>query len=233
MRFSEAWLREWVNPAVDTATLADQLSMAGLEVDALIPAAPAFTGVSIGLVQAVEPHPDAAKLRVCRVDLGQGEPLQIICGAPNVAAGQRVPVATLGAILPGGLKIKRAKLRGIESHGMICSAAELGLAETSDGILPLPDDAPIGADFRAWLTLDDTCIELDLTPDRSDCLSLAGVAREVGVINRCPVCVPPIPAVPPSRDDRFPVELLAPEACPRYACRVIRAIDPSAETPLW
>ncbi len=233
MRFSEAWLREWVNPAVDTATLADQLSMAGLEVDALIPAAPAFTGVSIGLVQAVEPHPDAAKLRVCRVDLGQGEPLQIICGAPNVAAGQRVPVATLGAVLPGGLKIKRAKLRGIESHGMICSAAELGLAETSDGILPLPDDAPIGADFRAWLTLDDTCIELDLTPDRSDCLSLAGVAREVGVINRCPVCVPPIPAVPPRRDDRFPVELLAPEACPRYTCRVIRAIDPSAETPLW
>ncbi len=233
MRFSEAWLREWVNPAVDTATLADQLSMAGLEVDALIPAAPGFTGVRIGLVQAVEPHPDAAKLRVCRVDLGQGEPLQIICGAPNVAAGQRVPVATLGAVLPGGLKIKRVKLRGIESQGMICSAAELGLAETSDGILALPKEAPIGADFRTWLALDDTCIELDLTPDRSDCLSLAGVAREVGVINRCPVCVPPIPAVPPSRYDRFPVELLAPEACPRYACRVIRAINPSAETPLW
>lgn len=233
MRFSEAWLREWVNPAVDTATLADQLSMAGLEVDALIPAAPAFKGVSIGLVHAVEPHPDAAKLRICRVDLGQGEPLQIICGAPNVAAGQRVPVATLGAVLPGGLKIKRAKLRGIESQGMICSAAELGLAETSDGILPLPEEAPIGGDFRTWLALDDTCIELDLTPDRSDCLSLAGVAREVGVINRCPVCVPSIATIPPTHADRFPVELLAPEACPRYACRIIRAINPNAETPLW
>lgn len=233
MRFSEAWLREWVNPAVDTATLADQLSMAGLEVDALMPAAPAFKGVSIGLVRTVEAHPNAAKLRVCQVDLGRGEPLQIICGAPNVAIGQRVPVATLGAVLPGDLKIKRAKLRGIESQGMICSAAELGLAETSDGILALPEDAPIGDDFRTWLDLDDTCIELDLTPDRSDCLSIAGVAREVGVINRSPVSVPPIPAIPPSRDDRFPVALLSPEACPRYACRIIRAINPNAETPLW
>ena len=233
MRFSEAWLREWVNPPVDTAALADQLSMAGLEVDAINPAAPPFQGVRIGLVQQVEPHPDAAKLRICRVDLGQGEPLQIICGAANVAAGQRVPVATLGALLPGGLKIKRAKLRGVESHGMICSAVELGLAETADGILPLPADAPLGQDFRAWLGLDDACIELDLTPDRGDCLSLAGVAREVGVINRVPVCVPPLAPVAATRDDRFPVELLAPAACPRYACRVVRNIDPTAETPLW
>ena len=175
MRFSEAWLREWVNPPVDTAALAEQLSMAGLEVDAITPAAPPFQGVHIGLVQQVEPHPDAAKLRICRVDLGQGEPLQIICGAANVAAGQRVPVATLGAILPGGLKIKRAKLRGVESQGMICSATELGLAESSDGILPLPADAPLGQDFRTWLGLDDACIELDLTPDRSDCLDRKSV----------------------------------------------------------
>ena len=233
MKFSEAWLREWVNPPVDTPALADQLSMAGLEVDAITPAAPPFHGVQIGLVQEVQPHPDAVKLRICRVALGQGEPLQIICGAANVAAGQRVPVATLGAMLPGGLKIKRAKLRGVESQGIIRSAAELGLAETSEGILPLPADAPLGADFRAWLDLDDLCIELDLTPDRGDCLSLAGVAREVGVINRVPVCVPPITPVAATRDDRFPVELLAPAACPRYACRVVRHIDPAAETPLW
>ncbi len=233
MRFSEAWLREWVNPPVDTAALAEQLSMAGLEVDAITPAAPPFQGVQIGLVREVQPHPDAAKLRICQVDLGQGETRQIICGAPNVAAGQRVPVATLGAVLPGGLKIKRAKLRGVESQGMICSAAELGLAETSEGILPLPADAPLGQDFRAWLGLDDVCIELDLTPDRGDCLSLAGVAREVGVINRVPVCAPPLAPVSATRDDRFPVELLAPAACPRYACRVVRNIDPAAETPLW
>ena len=233
MRFSEAWLREWVNPPVDTAALAEQLSMAGLEVDAITPAAPPFQGVQIGLVQEVQPHPDAAKLRVCRVDLGQGEPLRIICGAANVATGQRVPVATLGAVLPGGLKIKRAKLRGVESLGMICSAAELGLAEASEGILPLPAEAPLGADFRAWLGLDDACIELDLTPDRGDCLSLAGVAREVGVINRVPVCVPPLAPVAATWDDRFPVELLAPAACPRYACRVVRNINPAAETPLW
>jgi len=233
MRFSEAWLREWVNPPVDTASLSDQLSMSGLEVDALIPAAPAFTGVVIGQVLTVVPHPDAAKLRICQVALGQGEPLQIICGAPNVAASLKVPVATLGADLPGGLKIKPAKLRGVASQGMICSAAELGLAEASDGILPLPGEAPVGSDFRSWLGLDDQSFALDLTPDRGDCLSLAGVAREVGVINRVEVRAPAIPPVPASLPDRLGVELLAPVDCPRYACRIIRAIDPAAETPLW
>ena len=157
MRFSEAWLREWVDPPVPTDALADQLSMAGLEVDAVAPVAPPFSGVVIGAVQAVEPHPDAAKLRICRVDVGaaDGQALQIICGAANVAAGMRVPVATIGAELPGDFKIKKAKLRGASSFGMICSAAELGLAESADGILPLPDDAPVGEGFRAWLGLDD------------------------------------------------------------------------------
>jgi phenylalanyl-tRNA synthetase beta chain len=233
MRFSEAWLREWVNPPVDTRTLADQLSMAGLEVDALEPAAPAFSGVVVGLVESVAPHPDAEKLRICSVRVGQGEPLQIICGAANVAEGMHVPTALVGAELPGGLRIKRAKLRGVESLGMICSAKELGLAESSEGILPLPVEAPVGQDFRAWLALDDTCIEVDLTPDRGDCLSLAGLAREVAAINRLdltPMVVAPVPA---SREDHFPVRLLAPEACPRYVCRVIRGIDPTAETPLW
>ena len=232
MRFSEAWLREWVNPAVDTAALADRLSMAGLEVEAIEAAAPAFRGVVVGLVQSVEPHPNAAKLRLCQVDLGTGEPVRILCGAANVAAGLRVPVATLGAELPGGLRIRRAKLRGVESFGMICSAAELGLAESSEGILPLPPEAPIGADLRDYLALDDACIELDLTPDRSDCLSLAGVAREVGVLYRCPLRPSPAPPVAVALEDRIPVVLDAPEACPRYLCRVIRGLDPRAQTPL-
>jgi len=233
MRFSETWLREWVSPAIDSATLADQLTMAGLEVDSVEPAAPAFSGVVVGDVRSVAQHPDADKLRVCAVDVGRGEPLQIVCGAANVAAAMRVPVALVGAVLPGGFQIKRAKLRGVESLGMICSAAELGLAESSSGILPLPGDAPIGQDFRAYLSLDDHCIEVDLTPDRGDCLSLAGIAREVSVINALPLTPPSIEAVAPGSDDRFPVMLEAPAACPRYVCRIVRGIDSSAETPLW
>jgi phenylalanyl-tRNA synthetase beta chain len=233
MRFSEAWLREWVSPEVDTRTLAYQLSMAGLEVDALEPAAPEFRGVVVGLVRAVAPHPSAEKLRVCEVDVGQAERLPIVCGATNVAEGMRVPVALVGAALPGDFRIKRANLRGIESLGMICSAKELGLAESSDGIMPLPADAPIGEDLRAWMGLDDTCIELDLTPDRADCLSIAGVAREVGVINRAEVRQVEIQPVPPACDARVAVQLDAPEACPRYVCRVLRNIDPSAAAPLW
>ncbi|TCT24311.1 phenylalanine--tRNA ligase subunit beta [Thiobaca trueperi] len=233
MRFSEAWLREWVNPPVDTQQLADQLSMAGLEVDAVEPAAPVFSGVFIGLVQSIAPHPDAAKLRVCTVDLGRDEPLQIICGAANVAEGMKVSVATIGACLPGDFKIKRAKLRGVESFGMICSASELGLAESSEGILPLSADAPVGEDFRAWMALDDHCIEVDLTPDRGDCLGIAGLAREVAVINRVPLRAHIVQPVAPTCDDRLAVRLTAPDACPRYVCRVIRQIDPSAVTPIW
>jgi len=233
MRFSESWLREWVNPPIDTRTLADQLSMAGLEVDAVEPAAPPFSGVVIGRVESVIPHPDAEKLRVCSVQVGQGEPLQIICGASNVAPSMKVPVALVGAELPGELRIKRAKLRGVESFGMICSAKELGLAESSEGILPLPAEAPVGDDVRAWLGLDDACIEVDLTPDRGDCLSIAGLAREVAAINRLDLTTVVIEPVPATLDARFPVRLLAPEACPRYACRVIRGIDSRAETPLW
>ena len=233
MRFSEAWLREWVDPPLDTQALADQLSLSGLEVDAVEPAAPAFSGVVVGYVHSVAPHPDATKLRVCQVDLGSGELLGIVCGAANVAAGQRVPVAAVGARLPGDFKIKRAKLRGVESLGMICSAAELGLAESADGIMVLPPDAPVGEDLRTWMALDDHCIELDLTPDRADCLSVAGVARDVGVLNRVDVreaCIEPVPAVV---EDAVSVELAAPDACPRYLCRVVRGVDPSAPTPLW
>lgn len=233
MRFSEAWLREWVNPDVSTEVLADQLSMAGLEVDSVEPAAPGFAGVVVGKVLGCEKHPDADKLNVCQVDVGEGEPLQIVCGAANVAAGQKVPVATVGARLPGDFKIKKTKLRGVLSQGMICSAAELGLAEASDGIMVLPADAPVGKDLRAYLELDDHCIEVDLTPDRGDCLSIAGIAREVAVINRAPLHGEAIEAVKPQITDVWPVEVEAPEACPRYTCRVIRGIDARAVTPAW
>lgn len=233
MRFSEAWLREWVNPQIDTQTLVEQLTMAGLEVDALEAAAPPFTDVVVGHVLSVEPHPDAKKLRVCRVDVAGDADLGIVCGAANVAAGQRVPVACVGAELPGGQAIKRTTLRGVESAGMICSAAELGLAESSDGIWVLPTDAPVGMPLRDWLALDDQSIEIDLTPDRGDCLSIAGIAREIGVINRAAVAAPRIQPVPPTHDDRLAVSLEAPTACPRYLCRILRGIRTDVATPLW
>ncbi|MCU7906939.1 MAG: phenylalanine--tRNA ligase subunit beta [Candidatus Thiodiazotropha sp. (ex Epidulcina cf. delphinae)] len=233
MKFSEAWLREWVDPSVTTLEMADQLSMAGLEVDSVESVAAAFNGVVVGEVLAREQHPDADKLSVCSVSIGGDEPLQIVCGAGNVVAGMRVPVATVGAVLPGDFKIKKAKLRGVQSLGMICSASELGLAESSEGIMPLPVDAPLGENFRQYLGLEDKAIDVDLTPDRGDCLGLAGIAREVGVINRCPVNPPSIQAVSAVIDDRVEVDLQADQACPRYLCRVIRGVDVNAETPLW
>ncbi|OOZ44611.1 phenylalanine--tRNA ligase subunit beta [Solemya velum gill symbiont] len=234
MRFSESWLREWVNPAVDTETLSHQLSMAGLEVDSVSPAAPDFNGVVVGLVTALEQHPDADKLRVAQVDVNGDESLQIVCGAKNVAEGMRVPVAIVGAVLPGDFKIKKAKLRGVQSLGMICSASELGLADSSDGIMPLPADAPLGTDFREYLNLDDTCIEVDLTPDRADCFGLIGVARDVSAIHRCEFIDAAGDHVTEAQvDDVIPVELHAEEACPRYLGRVIKGIDATAETPLW
>ncbi len=233
MKFSEAWLREWVNPGVTTSELSDQLSMAGLEVDSVHPVAPQFEGVLVGEVLSIEAHPDAQKLQVCTVDVAGDEPLNIVCGAANVAVGMRVPVACVGAKLPGNFKIKKARLRGVPSFGMICSASELGLAESSDGIMPLPADAPVGKDIRDYLKLNDQVIEVDLTPDRGDCLSLTGIAREVGVINRCAVTVPAIPPVAAVIDDSIRVEVVAADSCPRYACRVIRGINPVAATPLW
>ena len=233
MRFSEAWLREWVNPAITTEALADQLSMAGLEVDSVVPAAPAFSGVVVGEVLTREQHPDADKLSVCSVNTGGDAPAQIVCGANNVAAGMKVAVARVGAKLPSDFKIKKATLRGVQSLGMICSASELGLAESSDGILPLPADAPVGSDLRDYLALDDQCIDVDLTPDRADCLSVAGIAREVGVLNRVPVSVPQIGAVGPGIDEAFAVDLQAEAACPRYLCRIVRGIDAAARTPDW
>ncbi len=233
MKFSEQWLREWVNPAIDTDTLSAQLTMAGLEVDAVAPVAEAFSGVVVGAVLQVEPHPDADKLRVCQVDVGQGDRLNIVCGAANVRPGLRVPTAIIGAVLPGNFKIKRSKLRGVESFGMLCSAKELGLAESSNGLLELPGDAPVGSDMRDYLQLDDVTFELGLTPNRGDCLSVAGVAREVGALNSCNVRGPAIEHVAPQCADTIPVVVEASTECPRYVGRAIRGINPTAPTPMW
>lgn len=234
MKFSEQWLREWVSPQLGTQALADQITMAGLEVDAVEPVAATFAGVVVAEVLEKTQHPDADKLSVCRVDDGSGEPVQVVCGAPNVAAGQKVPFARVGAVLPGDFKIKKAKLRGQESRGMICSASELGLEEeTSPGILELPATAPTGEDFRAWLGLDDHTIEVDLTPNRGDCLSLKGLAREVGVLNRLAVQGPTSAPVAASHEATFPVRVEDAERCPRYIGRLITGVDVSAETPLW
>ena len=233
MKFSEKWLREWVDPKVSSEELAEQLTMAGLEVDSVEPAAAEFTKVVVGHVRSIEKHPDADKLKVCQVDVGEGEPIQIVCGASNVFEGMKAPAALVGALLPGDFKIKKSKLRGVPSHGMLCSAVEIGMAESADGLLPLAEDAEVGRDVREHFDLDDTVIEVDLTPNRGDCLGMAGIAREVGVLNSCPVTEPEIPEVAATIDDTFPVSVDAPADCPRYIGRVIRGLDPKAETPLW
>lgn len=232
MQFSEKWLREWVDPALDTDALGHQLTMAGLEVDDVAPVAADFSHVVVGEVLEVAPHPDADKLRVTRVNAG-AETLQIVCGAANVRAGLRVPVAMIGAQLPGGLKIKQAKLRGVESFGMLCSAAELGMVDKADGLMELPADAPVGADIREYLQLDDSVFELGITPNRGDCLSIRGLAREVGVLNRLPVTGPAIAPVAPVHQESFGVDVRVPEACPVYAGRIVRNVNAAAETPLW
>ncbi|WP_110599552.1 phenylalanine--tRNA ligase subunit beta [Salinicola lusitanus] len=234
MKFSEAWLREWVSPALETQALADAITMAGLEVDAVEPVAATFHGVVVATVTDKSPHPDADKLNVCQVDDGSGEPVQVVCGAPNVDIGQRVPFARVGAVLPEDFKIKKAKLRGVESRGMICSASELGLEEgRSEGIYVLPPDAPTGQDFRTWLGLDDHTIDVDLTPNRGDCLSLRGVAREVGSVTGTKVSEPTVSTVVARNNAQFPVSVHDGEGCPRYLGRVIRDVDVTVKTPLW
>ena len=233
MKISERWLREWVSPPVGTAEIVRQLTMAGLEVDGTEPAAPAFSGVVVGEVISFERHPDADKLTVCRVEAGTGETLGIVCGAPNVRAGMKAPVALVGGELPGGLKIKRAKLRGVESAGMLCSIRELGLGDSHEGLWDLPADAPVGVDLRDWLGLDDQVIDVDLTPNRGDCFSVLGIAREVALLNGLPLGGPAFAPVRPAITAEFPIEVRAPEACPRFVGRVIRGIRADAVTPLW
>ncbi len=232
MKFSEQWLRSWVSPQASRDELVARLSMAGLEVDSVSPVAGAFSGVIVGEVLSTEQHPDADKLRVCQVSNGS-ETFQVVCGAPNVRPGLKIPFATIGAELPGDFKIKKAKLRGVESNGMLCSASELQISEDNDGLLELPADAPVGQDIRDYFELDDVSIEVDLTPNRGDCLSLAGLAREVGALYDAPVTRPQIAAVAPAHDEVRPVDVLAPQACPRYLGRVVRNVDLSKPTPRW
>ncbi|MEC4089344.1 phenylalanine--tRNA ligase subunit beta [Pseudoalteromonas rubra] len=233
MKFSEKWLREWVNPAIDTEALSEQLSMAGLEVDGVDPVAGDFEGVVIGEVVECGQHPDADKLRVTKVNVGEDELLDIVCGAANCRTGLKVAVAKVGAVLPGGFKIKKAKLRGQPSHGMLCAFEELGMAESSDGILELPADAQIGQNIREYFNLDDVTIDVDLTANRSDCLGIKGLAREVGVLNGIDVNELAIPAVEPTIDDKIEIELVNSQACPRYLGRVVKGINLDAITPLW
>ncbi|CAM4009016.1 phenylalanine--tRNA ligase subunit beta [Pseudomonas wadenswilerensis] len=232
MKFSEKWLRGWVNPQVSRDDLVARLSMAGLEVDSVTPAAGQFSGIIVGEVLSTEQHPDADKLRVCQVSNGS-ETFQVVCGAPNVRPGLKIPFAMIGAELPGDFKIKKAKLRGVESNGMLCSAAELQISEENDGLLELAADAPVGEDIRVYLDLDDASIEIGLTPNRGDCLSVAGLARDVGALYDVAVTRPQVPAVAAAHDEVRPVEVLAPAACPRYLGRVIRNVDLTKPTPLW
>lgn len=232
MKFSESWLREWVNPDITTDQLVAQVTMAGLEVDSVESAAPALTGVVVGEIVGCEQHPDADKLRVCRV-VGADSEAQVVCGAPNARVGIKVPFATVGAVLPGDFKIKKAKLRGVESFGMLCAQTELQLGEDDAGLWELPDDAPVGACLVEYLKLNDQIIEVDLTPNRGDCLSIRGLAREVGVLNKVPVSEVVCQPVAATIDDQVSVELRAPEACARYVGRVIRGLDLKQATPQW
>ncbi|RMH19576.1 MAG: phenylalanine--tRNA ligase subunit beta, partial [Gammaproteobacteria bacterium] len=233
MRFSYRWLKEWVDIEVDTQTFADTITMAGLEVDSIEPAAADFSGVVVGEVIDIQPHPDADRLKVCQVDVGQAEPLNIVCGASNVVLGMKAPVALIGARLPGIKKLKASKLRGIKSFGMMCSAEELGMSTESEGLFVLPADAANGQDIRDLLQLDDDCIDVDLTPNRSDCLSISGLAREASTLFEAsyrPVEIDPVPA---ETDTILDVHVEDTAACPRYAGRVIQDIDAAASTPWW
>ena len=233
MQISEAWLRNYVNPAINTEELVAQLTMAGLEVDSVQAAAADFSGVVIGEVMAMEKHPDADRLRVCQVNVGAPEFLQIVCGASNVRVGLKIPAALIGAVLPGDFKIKKSKLRGVESSGMLCSEKELGIATDSQGLMELAADAPVGTDIREYLSLDDKLIEVDLTPNRADCLSVEGIAREVAVLNGIDMQPTAIEAVAISHADTLSVTVQEPAACPRYLGRLLKNVNPEAVTPLW
>ncbi|MEQ1106380.1 phenylalanine--tRNA ligase subunit beta [Acinetobacter seifertii] len=232
MKISENWLRTWVNPAIDSDTLSDQLTMLGLEVDELAPVAKPFTGVVVGEVLTVEQHPDADRLRVTTVNIGSGEPLQIVCGAPNVRVGMKAPVATIGAVLPGDFKIKKGKLRGVESQGMLCGASEIDLEDKIDGLLELPADAPVGVNIREYLKLDDNVIDISITPNRGDCFSIRGIAREIAVINQLQMNEPEIKSVDATITDEKKV-VISTDGAPRYLGRVVKNVNVKAATPEW
>lgn len=233
MKFSELWVREWVNPAIGTEQLCEQITMLGLEVDGVENIAGEFNGVAVGEVVECAQHPDADKLRVTKVNVGDERLLDIVCGAPNCRQGLKVACAVEGALLPGDFKIKKTKLRGQPSEGMLCSFSELGISEDHSGIIELPQDAPIGMDLRQYLQLDDKAVEISLTPNRADCLSIRGIAREIGVVNNLAVNEPHFTPVQPTVADKVAIEMSAPEACPRYLLRVVKNVNIKAATPNW
>ncbi|MFA7530334.1 MAG: phenylalanine--tRNA ligase subunit beta [Castellaniella sp.] len=233
MLFPESWLRTLVDPELDTEALAHLLTMAGLEVEGTRPVAPPFTGVVTARIVSAAPHPDADRLQVCSVDDGSGESLQIVCGAPNARAGIVVPLARLGAELPGGLKIGAVTMRGVRSSGMLCSARELGLSQDHSGLLELDTGLAPGRDVRDVLDLDDICFELKLTPNRADCLSLHGIAREVAALTGAPLQQADVQPAPVTIGERLAVQVKAPDLCGRFAGRVIRGVNARAQTPEW
>ena len=234
MKISDQWLREWIDPKLDVASLGHKLTMAGLEVDALAPVTTStLEHVLVAEVVSLEAHPDADKLRVCQVNVGKTKPLTIVCGAANVRAGGKYPAALEGAQLPNGLTIKPTTLRGVASQGMLCSGTELGLGEQSDGLYTLPADAPIGKPVFDYMALDDHITELGLTPNRGDCLSMRGVAREVGVLTGQRLKDLAVEKVKPTIKDKVTIGLTAEQACPRYLGRIIKSVDVAARTPLW
>jgi len=238
MQFPESWLREFCNPSLTTQELADTLTMAGLEVEELQPVAPPFTGIVVGEIKEAVQHPDADRLRICQVDVGQGALLNIVCGAPNARVGIKIPCATVGAELPPGedgkpFKIKVGKLRGVESQGMLCSAKELKIADDNGGLLELPTDAPLGKNIREYLNLDDTLMTLKLTPNLAHCLSVYGIAREVSALTGAPLKAPTFPAVAATNADKVAVNISAPDLCGRFSGRVVRGVNTKAQTPAW
>ncbi len=233
MKFSEKWLREWVDPALDTEGLAHRLTMAGLEVDTIESQGSDLKGVIVGEVLEVKKHPDADKLSVCQVSTGKKKAVEVVCGAPNVFAGMKSPFAPPGTTLPNGMQLEKAKIRGVQSNGMLCSEIELGLGDDAAGIIELPADAKPGLALAEYLDLPDKSIDLDLTPNRGDCFSVLGIARDVSAMTATPLNGPSLKTVEGTIDDEHPVELVLPEGCPRFAGRVIRGIDPSAKSPVW
>jgi len=233
MKFSEHWLRTMCNPSLTSADLCERLTMSGLEVEEAVPAAPPFSNVVVGRLAEVAPHPNADRLRVCKVDVGTGELLQIVCGAPNAAAGMLAPCALEGAVLPGDFAIKRATMRGVESRGMLCSAKELGIDDDASGLLALDPSLAPGTPLRDALALDDTLITLKITPNRADCLSIAGLAQDVAAVTGAPLALPEVAPTPVTFDDVRPVRVEDPEGCPRFAGRLIDGIDAKAPTPAW
>jgi len=233
MKISEKWLREWVSPGLDARALADRLTMAGLEAGISAAVAPKLDRVVVGEIVSIAPHPAADKLRLCRVKPGKGKTVDIVCGAANAAVGMKVPVALEGATLPNGTVIRKTQIRGVNSSGMLCSAQELGLAESSNGLLELDRDARAGTPLTDYLHLDDAVLEIDLTPNRGDCLSLAGIARELSALTGVKLKQPPIKPVAARQRRRLTVKLDAPQDCPRYVGRVIADINPRAVTPMW